>query len=67
MQVLRRRLKNLAPKQRGRLLISSSLLNLCIICSKDYEANHEKMLNLIVETVLNVNPHIPEKKKKRHH
>ena len=30
----------------------------------DYEQNHQKMLDLIVETVLNVNPHIPEKKKR---
>ena len=31
----------------------------------DYEQNHQKMLDLIVETVLNVNPHIPEKKKRK--
>ena len=34
--------------------------------NKDYEQNYEKMLNLIVDSVLNVNPHIPEKKKKNH-
>lgn len=30
----------------------------------DYKENSEKMLNLVVEAVLNVNPQIPEKMKK---
>ena len=36
-----------------------------VSCRKDYEANHEQMLDLIVKTVLNVNPHIDDKKKKK--
>lgn len=31
---------------------------------KDYEDNHEQMLNLLVKAVLDVNPHIADKKKK---
>lgn len=30
----------------------------------DYKENSEKMLNLVVDAVLNVNPQIPEKMKK---
>ena len=32
---------------------------------KDYEENSEKMLDLLVKAVLDVNPRIPEKKKRK--
>ncbi|KAK8796046.1 vacuolar ATP synthase [Blastocystis sp. subtype 4] len=34
--------------------------------NKDYEENYEKMMNLIVDSVLNVNPRISDKKKRAH-
>lgn len=62
----RRRLRNLALRPTRRLRLSSRLVcRVSIIHSVDYENNHKKMLDLIVDAVLNVNPHIPEKKKRK--
>lgn len=61
----KRKSRNLAQRLKKRFLLLSRFVWNGLTVRKDYEENHKAMLDLLVKAVLNVNPHVDDKKKKK--